>query len=213
MFAQVVLRHARHQLARTVTQTFVQVHLHITGQSRIAARVVQLLVRQHELLVETVAQSSLVVRLHQVLDSHRLRTVRLANPVGIRQVDADRSGRIAVARQDGCRDNFGRNALTLSLFILGVSGRVVLKPLRVLRHLDGTLRGCQVLVVDQRFPRAGDTQRVAVHLCETVHKIHAALQVFHPRNSVFVEGPEVAGLVERNQFLQHHFLLLGLGVG
>ena len=131
MFFEVVLAHAGQQLSRTMTETLMQIHMHVTHQSAVFLRQFTLGVGEHELLVEPVSLRCLVVGFGQVLYRHRLRAVVLADPVGIRQIDADRCGRIAVSGKHRRRDDFCRDTAAFGFLVSFVGGRVVLKPLRI----------------------------------------------------------------------------------
>ena len=170
------------------------------------------LIVDHKLLVETVAFRSLVIGVHQVVDRHGFRTVLLTNPVRIRQVDTYRRSRIAIARQNSRGDHFGAHALHFLFLVFRIGCGVVLKPLCVLRNQLCTLGRRQVLEVHHRLPCAGDTKRVGVGLRKTVHKVHTALQIFHPCNAILVEELEITRLIEGDQLLQYRTLLVVLYV-
>ena len=72
-----------------------------------------ILLMQVELLCKTIAVSRLTVGVHNVLYGYRLGAVGLPNPVCIGQVDAYRSGRVAVAGKKCVCDYLGRNSLYL----------------------------------------------------------------------------------------------------
>ena len=150
--------------------------------------------------------------MHQVVDRHGFRTVLLTNPVRIRQVDTYRRSRIAIARQDSRGDHFGAHALHFLFLVFRIGRRVVLKPLCVLRNRLCALGCRQVLEVHHRLPCAGDTKRVGVGLRKTVHKVHTALQIFHPCNAILVEELEITRLIVGDQLLQNRTLLVILYV-
>ena len=55
----------------------------------------------------------------------------LADPVGVRQVDSDRRGRIAVSGEADGIDDLGGNALDSGFAEAGVDGGVIFEPLGV----------------------------------------------------------------------------------
>ncbi len=82
------------QTARGMSKTFVKVCVEIVGDEEIFVHEVGCLLVNHKFLVESVAVRSLVVGLSDVFKRHRFRTVGGTNPVGIGEIDADRSGGI-----------------------------------------------------------------------------------------------------------------------
>ena len=85
---------------------------------------------------------------------------------------------------------------------------MVFKPLCIVRERFGALSSGHILEINERLPCAGDTERVAIHLRKSIHEIHAAIEVAHPCNRIFVERLEVAGDIKLNEFLNHQALLL-----
>ena len=156
-------------------------------------------------------ERGLVVGVGEVLDGHGLGAVVLADPVGVRQVDADRGRGVAGAADRRPGDDLGRDALDLFLLEPGIDRRVVLEPLGVGRDDVGPLRRRQVLEVDDRLPAALHAQRIVVDLGEAVDEVDERGQVADPEDGVFVELGEVARPVVGDEGLDDLLLLLVLG--
>ena len=108
--------------------------------------------------------------------------------------------------------HFGSHAFNTLFLETAVDGGVVFEPLRVAADGFGAMRGRQVFEVDKRFPRALDSERVAVHFNKAVHKINSRTIVAHPQNVILVPQPQVARAVVLNQFADALALLVGFGV-
>ena len=90
---------------------------------------------------------------------------------------------------------------------------MVFKPLCVGRQLFGAFGRCQVLEIDQTFPRSLHAERIAIAFGETIHEVNQAFGVFEPKDAVVVEGAEVAGAVILDEFADDGLLLLAVGKG
>ena len=110
----------------------------------------------------------------------------LADPVRIREIDAYRSGRIAVSAQCSGIDHLGGDALHRFLPETRVHGGIVLEPLGILAQDPCTLRGRMVLDIYKPLPGGLAAERVIVVLYKTVHEIHSPESVLHPLYIVFV---------------------------
>ena len=204
---------AGEQLARAVAEALVQVGVQVVGDEQV---VVEQLGRggvDDELLVEAVAVGGLVIGLGDVLDGDRLGAVGGAYPVGVGEVDADGGGGVRVAGEHGGGDDLGRYALHLFLFEALVDGAVVLEPLGVVADYLGAVAGGDVLEVDNRLPRAGHAQRVAVALDKAVYVVDLRGGVLGPHYRVLVKGAQVAGGVVVDKLLCVSLLCVVLGVG
>ena len=152
-----------------------------------------------------------VVSLHQIGDGHRLGTIVLTNPVGIRQVDAYRGRRKTIAAKGGDDDAFGRNAATFLFLETRVDRRMVLKPLGVFADGVGAFGSLQVLEIHHTLPCGLHTHRVAVVLDETVHEVDMRGIVLHPSDVIGVPSLEVASLIIFDKFLS--IITLGIVFG
>ena len=168
------------------------------------------LVVYHELFVKAIALCCFAVSVREVINSNGLRAVLFAYPVGIRKVDTDWRRGIAVAGKDSRSDDLGTHALHFLFLVLLSRWRVVLEPLRISRNELGTFGSFEVFEVNHRFPCTGYTERVGISLREAIDIVHAAVEVTHPGNAVFVEGLEVAGLVELNHLTDSQALFVVL---
>ncbi len=184
---QLTALHARCQLARTVSETFVQVGVEIVADLAVFVDALAVFGAQHELLLEAVAVRRAVVGVSDVVDGHRFRTVLLADPIGVGQIDTDRCRRITVAAQHRCRNHLGRDALDDLFLVGGVDGRVVFEPLGVLGDNLRTMTGLLVHEIDQRLPRRLASQRVAVIFDKPVHEIDVGYGIPHPQDVITVE--------------------------
>ena len=212
VFLQGVFRYARHQFTAAVTYALVQVGVQVAAQGAVLLADCKGLSINHKLLAESVTLGCLVVSVHQVVDSHGLRAVLLTDPVGIRQVDTDRRCGVAITGKDSCSDDLGSHTLDLLFLVLGVGGRVVLKPLGVIRDKLRAAGSHKVFEVRHRLPCTGYAQRVGVGLRKTVDEIHTAVEVAHPRDTIFIKQLEVTRLVEGDEFVDHLALLVILGI-
>ena len=166
----------------------------------------------NKLISESVALRCLVVGIGQVADGHTLRTVLLANPVGIRQIDADGGSRIFLTAKHRRTDYIGCNALHLRLAEAGIHRRMVLKPLRILADGLRALGGLQVLVFHDSLPGTFQSQRVAIYLDESVDEIHHALVLLHPGDAISVEIHEITCAIELHEQVDNVLLSLILGI-
>ena len=182
--------------------------MEIVGQFAVLVHPLAVLGPQHELLVEAVAVRRLVVGIGDVVDRHRLRTVLLADPVGIRKVDADRRRRVAVPAQHRYGDHLRRDALHLLLAVLRVHGRVVLEPLRIRRNRLRAVAGRRIHEVHDRLPRSLEAQRIAVGLDEAVHEIDVRDRIPNPTDVIAVELLQVAAPVVGDQCREVRLLRL-----
>ena len=73
------------------------------------------------------------------------------HPVAVGKVDADGSGRIQVAGDDGTLDDLCADAAADGLAETGIYGTVVLEPLCMVGKYTGTAGGCLVAEVDDAF--------------------------------------------------------------
>ena len=71
-----------------------------------------------------------------------------ANPVGVREVDADRSCRVGVAGKDAGCDNLGRYTFHFIFLEACIDWRVLFKPFRIVAKYLGAVRCAFVLEVD-----------------------------------------------------------------
>ena len=180
----------RSQLARAVPQALMQVGVQVVGQLAVPLHPLAVLGAEHELLVETVAVSSHVVGIGDVVDGDRLRAVLLANPVGIGQVDADGRRGIAVAAEHR-HDDLGRNAPHDRLAVGLGHGRMILEPLGVVGDHLRAVAGLGVHEVDVGLTRSLAAQRIAVVLDEAVDEIDVRNGVLHPAVVVADERRDV----------------------
>ena len=72
-----------------------------------------------------------VVGVGDVGDGHGFRAIVTSDPVGVRTVDSDRSGRIGGSGEGDAVHNLGGNALDVRLAETRINRRIVLEPLRV----------------------------------------------------------------------------------
>ena len=192
---QLTALHTRSQLPGTVSQTFMQVGMQIVGQLAVLVDTFTVFRTQHELLEESVAMRRLSISVGNVVDGHRLRTVLLADPIRIGQIDTDRCRRITVAAQHRCRNHLGRNPFDHLLPVGGIYRRMILEPLRILGDNLRTATGLLVHEVDQRLPRRLASQRIAVIFDKSVHEIDVGYGIPHPQDVITVEIVQVAGFV------------------
>ena len=150
-----------------------------------------------------------VVGVGDVVDRHRFRAVLLADPVGVRKVDSDRRGGVAVAAEHRHGDDLGRDALDDLFLVGGVDGRVVFEPLGVLGDDPRAAAGRRVDEVDVGLPRSLVPQRIAVGLDESVDEVDVRHRVLQPEDVVAVELFQVARAVVVDQGGEGLLLRLG----
>ena len=211
--AQGIGVHPREELAGAVPKAFVEVRMQIVGLKAILLRLFDFLLAPHELLGEAAALRGFVVSLSDILDGNGLGTVVAANPVGVREVDANRSRGIAVATEHGNCDDFSAHALHLGFAEAGVYGRMILEPLGVRADDAGAFRRPLVDEVDGRFPACLAAEWVAVGFNEAVHEVHVRGGVFYPEDGVGIERLEVARLVIFDKLFYDGLLRLVLREG
>ena len=215
-------RGARKQLAGAVAQAFVQVGVEVAGQRAVFAAEGDLLVIPGELGEDALGRLGrrLCIGVGDVGDGHGLGAVLLADPVGVRQVDADGRSGIVVAGNNGHVDHLGAHPFDLGLPEARVDGGVVFEPLGVLADHLRAVRSLLVAEVDDAFVGGLAAERVAVILHETVHEVHVGPGVAHPRNIIGIPHPEVTGAEILDQLtdvflldvvLRHGLRLLQMG--
>ena len=125
---------AGQQLAGAVAQALVEVGVQVAGQRTVFSAERDLVLIPGELGEDALGRlgSGLCVGVGDVGDGHGLGTVLLADPVGIRQVDADGRCGIVVAGDDRHVDYLGAHPLDLGFLEARVDGGVVLEPLGIL---------------------------------------------------------------------------------
>ena len=111
-------------------------------------------VAPHEFLVESVSLCGFVIGRSDIFDSYRFGTVHMAYPVGIGQIDTDGGRGIAIAGENGSRDDFGRYAFDLFFLECGIGRGVVFEPLGIGADDFGAVGGVEVFEVYDRFPTA-----------------------------------------------------------
>ena len=134
-----------------------------------------------------------------------------ANPIRIRQIDADRRCRITIASQHGYGDHFGTHPFYLFLLEAFVDRRMIFKPLRIIAD---NLRALGRILIDKvygRLPAGFHTQRITVSFDKTVHEIHIRSRILYPKDGVGIECLQVTGLIVFNQFFDDCFLRIVFG--
>ena len=144
-------------------------------------------VAPHEFLVESVSLCGFVIGRSDIFDSYRFGTVHMAYPVGIGQIDTDGGRGIAIAGENGSRDDFGRYAFDLFFLECGIGGGVVFEPLGIGADDFGAVGGVEVFEIYDRFPTAFQSDRVAIHFYESVYKVDTGIEVGYPLYRVFVK--------------------------
>ena len=173
----------------------------------------QRLLVDDKLFLETGTVGCFVVSIGDVGDSDALGTVLCPDPIGIGQVDANSGRGVFIATEHGGTDGIGRHALDLRFAETGVYGGMVLEPLGIARDGLGALGSLEVLIFHNTFPRAFQSQRVAIDLDKTIDKIDAPLMLVDPRDAIVVKDAQIAGLVIVNQQLDDMGLVVVLGHG
>ena len=99
VFLERIWRGAREQLSGAVSETLVQVGVNVVGDIEVFLGHIDFLLVEGELVQGALRRllGSAAVGVGDVGYGNRLRTVVTAYPVRVRQVDADRSCRVAVA--------------------------------------------------------------------------------------------------------------------
>ena len=150
------------QLPRGVTQALVKIGVQVVGDEAILIDSRVLCVVPNEFLAKTVAERRLVVSLGDILNGDRLRAMILTDPVRVRQVDTDRSSRVAVSAQHGDGNHFGRDTLHLLLAEAGIHRRIVFEPLRVVADYPRAFGRLAIDEVGYRLPAGLHSERIAV---------------------------------------------------
>ena len=130
------------------------------------------------------------------------------NPVSIRQIDTDSCCRIKITCKDSSSNHFSRYPFHLFFLERFINRRMIFKPLRVTADNLRTMCRFQIFEVHQRFPTRFHPQRVAVTFSKSIHKIYSWIQVFHPKNSIFIEIFQIACFIELNQLGDNGLLRL-----
>ena len=144
-------------------------------------------------------QLRLVVGLVDVRERHRLAAVPLADPLIVRQVDADGGHRSGIAGLDDDVDGARGDADDIRPPPFRIPRHADLEPRRGFREPPQSVRLLVVHVEDQRFPRALHAARVEIVLDEAVDRVDRTVLVLDPRDVVRHAVRVVAGLVEANQ--------------
>ena len=90
---------------------------------------------------------------------------------------------------------------------------MVLEPLGIARDGLGALGSLEVFIFHNTFPRAFQSQGVAIDLDKTIDKIDAPLVLVDPRDAIVVEEAQIAGLVIVDQQLDDMGLVVILRHG
>ena len=206
---------ARQQLAGAVAQAFVQVGMDLVGDGAplLAAGDFRLVPGEFGEHALREFLRGIVIGMGDVRDRDALGAVVLADPVGVREVDADGRGRIAVAGEADGVDHLRGNALDRGFPEARVHGGVVLEPLGVRTQGLGAARGVEVLDIDIAFPGTLAAQRVVVILDEPVDEVHGSEGILHPLDVEFVPLTKVAGAVIVDEKTQGAGLDVVLGHG
>ena len=199
---------ARKKLTATMSQTLVKVGMQVIGDISILVHQRHSLLIDDKLISESVALSRLVVGICQVADGNALRTVLLADPVGIRQIDADSRSRIFLSAEHRRTDHVGSNAFDLRFSETGIHRRMILKPLCILTDGLGALGSLQVLIFHDSLPGSFQTEWVAIYLDESVDEIHHTFVLLYPGDTVSVEILEITGAIELHEQVDDMLLSL-----
>ena len=143
-----IFGNAWHEFARTVTYALVEVGMQVATSTCFFVHSNHLWAN-HKLLVEAIAFGCFVVGVGDIVDSNRLRTIVFANPVSIRQVDADWGSWIAVACQDSSGDNLCAHAFDFLFLVFLIGWGVVLEPLCVVGDGLATVGSTHVFEVHE----------------------------------------------------------------
>ena len=129
-----------------------QIGMQIIGDKSVFLQSLALLVAPDKFFIEAIALRSSVVCLGDILDRNGFRTMIASDPVGIRQVYADRGCRIAIASQHGNRNHFGTDSFYLFFLKPFIYRRMIFEPLCIVADHFRPLRRLLVYKVHGRFP-------------------------------------------------------------
>ena len=101
-----------------------QIRVKIIGQEQIFVHKLTHLLIGHELIIEAITMRSLIVSLGDIFNCHGLGAMGSTDPVGIREVDADRCCRIGIAGKNSRCDHFRSNALHFIFTETGIHRRM-----------------------------------------------------------------------------------------
>ena len=140
------------QFTGTMSQAFMQIGMQIVGDESVFLQSFALLIAPDKFLIETISLRSFVICLSDILDRNGFRTMIAANPVGIRQVDANRSCRIAITSQHGNRNYFGTDSFYFFFLKPFIYRRMIFEPLRIIADHFCSLRCLLIDKVHGRLP-------------------------------------------------------------
>ena len=83
---------------------------------------------------------------------------------------------------------------------------MIFKPLRIATDNLSTMRSFHILKVYQWFPACLHTQRITIAFSKSIHKVHKGIQIFHPKDSIFIKSLQITGLIKLYQFGNHSLL-------
>ena len=126
--------------------------MQIVGDESVFLQSFALLIAPDKFIIKTISLRSFVICLSDILDRNGFRTMIAANPVGIRQVDANRSCRIAITSQHRYRDYLSTDSFHLLLLETLIYRRMILKPLRIITDDFRTLSRLLIRKVHGRLP-------------------------------------------------------------
>ena len=201
---------ARQELSATVSEALMQIGMQVVAHIAVLTDKGKGFLVDDKFLLEAAATSSTVIGLRKVANGHALRAVLRTYPVGIGQVNTNGRRGIFVTSEHRRTNNVGRHALYLGFTETRVNRRMVFEPLGVLTDGLRALRGFQVLVLHKSFPRAFQSEGVAIDLNETVDKIDLSVQLTHPLYRISIEHAGVARLVIAHKQADDLALLLVL---
>ena len=150
--------------------------------------------------------SRFVVSIRDITDRNTLASILYADPICIRKINANSSGRILVTTQHGSTDSVGSDALYLFLTETRVNGRMILKPLGVLTDCLCTFRCLQIFIFHKSFPRTFQAQGIAIHFYETIDEVYPTLQFFYPLLTIGIKTLQIACAVIGYQMINDLYL-------
>ena len=132
MHTKSICIYARKNDARTMSEAFVQVGVQVIQLVSKIVNHLQHIFIGNEFLTETIAFGRIIISFGEIANGHALATMHRANPVAIRQIDANGRTGVKVATQYGSLHHTSSNALAFLLLETLVYRAVVLKPLSIL---------------------------------------------------------------------------------
>ena len=165
-----------------MTETLMQICMKILTQLAILLNRLARSVVYHKLLQKSIAQRGALISIGEVSYGHTLRPMLGSNPIGIRKIYPYGCRRIFITAEHSCTNHIGRHSSHGFLLEHFIHRRIVFKPLRMLTDKACTLRGFDVFIVHNAFPRTFQAQWVAINFYEAIDKIYPTILVFQPFN-------------------------------